>query len=504
MTTLSGTRGLPPFGLLAIVLAAVAMILQFSTTLNHDAAWHYQTAFMWLAGGEIGKDIVDFNPPMTLWISTLPALVTSTTGWSPGMVFKAFSFGLLLTSLGLCIQILRHHFEMTSLCVFASCFAAVMLFYPAYHFGQREHLSVALVLPYLLFSSFPHESSSRSLAVAIGVLAAVGIGIKPYFVFVPIFVELILMISRRSVWSVFRPISLIVAGSLFAYVLLVWWIGPRYLDEVLPKAFWSYGAFEAPGQPMAFILKGLGLMGLCAIGFLLHKDRKLPIAFWIVASAAIAYGLAAFLQNKRWTYQWMPYMMLAMLCVSLLAMKPAQSRMLPLIATFFVVWYSATSAAPYFVAELWKSPPEGQGATTQQRVKELTEIFSRKAGRGEYVYGFSTSPRDLHPAVLESGAQWADSAGVLIFTPSLLVLGTDKMLAEHVEEVERQERMIIANLQARKPKVIVVQLNSRLAIPDDAQAYVDYYSKYSEFRELWRDYEADSTVGTFQVWVRKG
>ncbi|MEM7313416.1 MAG: hypothetical protein AAF497_09715, partial [Planctomycetota bacterium] len=118
--------------------------------------------------------------------------------------------------------------------------------------------------------------------------------------------------------------------------------------------------------------------------------------------------------------------------------------------------------------------------------------------------GFTTSPRDLHPAVLESGTKWADSAGLLIYTPSLLMAGAEQMKAEHVEEVERQEKMIVTNLLSRQPSVVVVQLKDRLAIPDDAESFVSYFSKYPEFREFWSDYEPKKMIGSFQIWLRVG
>src|SRR5258706_765354 len=71
----------------------------------------------------------------------------------------------------------------------------VLLVYPQGSFGQREHLLVILSLPYLLLATVRAQLLPIDpwRAALIGLVAAVGIGIKPHFAFLPVLIELNLL-----------------------------------------------------------------------------------------------------------------------------------------------------------------------------------------------------------------------------------------------------------------------------------------------------------------------
>jgi hypothetical protein len=76
--------------------------------------------------------------------------------------------------------------------------------------GQREHLLIILTLPYLvlLTSRFTDRPCVTSKAFAIGLLGVLGFALKPYFLIVPVALEIYLMIKHRSLVTWLRPENL--------------------------------------------------------------------------------------------------------------------------------------------------------------------------------------------------------------------------------------------------------------------------------------------------------
>ena len=86
-------------------------------------------------------------------------------------------------------------------------------------FGQREHWMVLLTLPYIVARGCRLNNSAVSPATgaAIGVAATLGFCIKPYFLLVPIALEVwILAPTRRPSLSI-RPetIAMAIAGIVY-------------------------------------------------------------------------------------------------------------------------------------------------------------------------------------------------------------------------------------------------------------------------------------------------
>ena len=482
----------------AVLIAVFAIFLQMNTTLNHDAAWHFQTSLMWLGGGVIGKDIVDFNPPMTLWYSAPAALFVKLTGVSPRLVFKTYVLLTILLSFGLCRYFLKSKVDDLGVRIFALGFAAILLLYPNYHFGQREHLSVVLFLPYLILSIYDRSDWSVWVLVCAGFMATIGIGFKPHFVLVPIFLESALILYNRSLKQVFRVEALSLIGGLLLYLLAIFAIAPNYLVEVLPSALWSYEQFESSLINIYYFKFG-GMILIFSMVLLIRK-AEFQKEFILIAAVSLAYAVIAFLQNKGWEYQWVPFIATALLTLLFISVRASQIWIRSCLAMGAILYVSGIEAKKEYFPQFVNNSVEFT-SNTQFRVARLTNLFDQYAEPGDYVYAFITSPRDIHPAVLEAGLKWSDSAGALLYTPAILAAGIAGLEPEYLARIEHFDREILKNLFDKKPKIIAVNFSNRLAVKDEATSYVDHFSTYPGFQEFWAEYRLAENVDNFQIWV---
>src|SRR3990167_3846381 len=174
--------------------------------------------------------IFETNPPMILYLYYPAIKIQQITGFSLTNSLRIWVFSLALTSLAICTNLLAHLVtEKLTTYLLTLTMLFILLFLPANQFGQREHISLILTLPYFFSAALLLEKKkiSRFLLVSIGIMAGIGFGIKPYFIFPFIFIELYI-----KSWMRIPPI--IISVIIITYILSTIILQPGYFSVVLP------------------------------------------------------------------------------------------------------------------------------------------------------------------------------------------------------------------------------------------------------------------------------
>lgn len=490
-------------GAVVMVLAVAAIAIQFPFSLNHDAAWHFYTAFRALHGDRIGIDIADVNPPMTMWLLGAPAFVADVSGLPPASVLRSSVLLLQLAALGCTLGLLRRlGWGESAMSVAAASVGAALLLMPGYHFAQREHIAVALTLPYVLLAALRAEQKTVAvpIALAAGIAAAAGIGIKPHFLALPACLELWLCCRRRSLNILLRPETLALAVAGTFYLVAVKVFAPAYLDMVVPRALLAYRGFEEEGLELVTRIGAYLAACVCALGVALRRwgSDRLPAVVQAFVVAGLGFLIAALLQKKGWQYQVLP---VALLWTSAAGLLFAAMDRRPRVVFALLAIASLQPLVPFLVDGL-----DRRGTTA--RVDALAHILSAP-GR-ETVFAFVTSPRDIHPAVLQSRARWVDPFGALIFLPAqvraLSATGPDDLSRQVVALSEGYNESLLARLESDPPGVVMFDSGDRkLGIPDEANFdYLRFFARYDAFNRLMAEYSEVAPVGRFRIFMRSG
>jgi hypothetical protein len=143
---------------------------------------------------------------------------------------------------------------------------------------------------------------------------------------------------------------------------------------------------------------------------------------------------------------------------------------------------------------------------TAGRVHALAETFRRYAGQDGFVYAFTTSPRDIHPAVIASGVRWATEACCIYHLPAAVRAGERPVgqraaiRAIAAREVDR----ILGDLATRRPAVVAVDASpQKLAFANLSFDYVSWLSRDERFRRLWANYAERGRIGDFRIFIRR-
>ena len=216
-----------------IAMALSELAVLGSHYLNQDVAWFCYMARRWLDGATLYRDVVDTNPPAIVWLTVPPVWLSGATGVAVPGVFIAY-VGLIVTACArVCAALLKRAWPDASeidhrLVLTAIVFCALPL--AGKEYGQREHLALLLALPYVITAAvrLAGRPLTAPVAVALGAFAGLALGTKPHLLAVAVFVEAVLIVSRRSLASLRRPEAIAMAATVAAYPLavLVWF--PEY------------------------------------------------------------------------------------------------------------------------------------------------------------------------------------------------------------------------------------------------------------------------------------
>jgi hypothetical protein len=488
--------------LLIAALLAVLLAFKLGHTLNNDVAWYIHSAEAFLAGGRLYDDVFfEVNPPLMLYLTVPGVILARLTGWFPGHAYVVTIFAALTGALWLSARILpampgreRHLLLITA--------ALALALLPAGDFGQRSHLMLCLVLPYLLLVasrlSAAGPGCSLWTAVVAGALAGLGSAIKPHDLLLPAAVELLLLWRTRRIGCLLRPESLALAVAVALYALALLVFTPEYVTRVVPYALEVYnGAYR---NSLGVVLTRPETL-LAPVAILVHlRARRRPAphqaAMGDVFSLAAATLFAIYvIQMKGWNYHLYPTTaMLVMLAGTMLGSTSSiarEQRFLALGAALALLVKAAICADNRYPL-----------------MDRLLPVV-REHAKGGAIYVFSSNTWTGFPLALYADVRWASRFPALWLLP-----GVEQRRHEAVSEAERAllaeiehftTEAVIADLSAGRPEVVVVDARPHKPWYGDVDFdFIDHFSGDPRFAALWTAYEQIGEVEGFEVYRRRG
>jgi hypothetical protein len=394
--------------LLAVVLGIV-LFSMLRSPLKDDVAWLLYVARRWLAGRELYVDVVEVNPPLIVWISAIPIWLAGALRIDAQFTAIPFFVAAVLGCAWWTSSLLRGSGRLFDdrLPVFAAI-GTVLLVVPAGDLGQREHLLVAFMLPYLALFSRALDGERPALrdALIAGVLAGLGCALKPRYAGVFLALEGVALLRGRN------PIN---ARSLSAGITMLLYAGgvallcPAYLRRAVPLALALYGATDVPLRHL--VADSLRLMFGQAVAIVLWwtRRRRAPEGSLMLTLVvfAIASTVICFIDGKDWFYHRLPATVatvLALLCWASSALlhrrDERRGRLLSVLSGAVVV-------VVFLVAAFQRLEPQVISAVEPERgtVAKLEQLIRQQKAR-TYI-AFSEWIALGFPVVNSTGVVWA-------------------------------------------------------------------------------------------------
>ncbi|MBV9636680.1 MAG: hypothetical protein JOZ40_18835 [Methylobacteriaceae bacterium] len=309
------------YGLPLSVLALAIILRAFAGTCA-NVSWLLTIGDKVLAGATPYVDVVEVNPPISILMYLPAVLIGRALGIPPETVVTSLVILATLASLALVSRILAAAGSSAAASAPLSLALAlfVLLIFPAYAFGERDHIAAIAVLPMLAACAARVRGARVDLvsAVLAGLGGGIAIAIKPFFVFaLALPLAYAAARSRRGlrgfVSGLFTVEAVTAGGVALAYAASIIIFFPAFLRVMLPLATEIY----LPNRlPLTELLRNpSSCLFAIILVIALVLDRKRPVAPMtrVLKLAACGFMIAFLIQDKGSPYQGYPAVALALL-----------------------------------------------------------------------------------------------------------------------------------------------------------------------------------------------
>ena len=508
MTTVADRLARPSVAVLSIAaIYCAAAILRFTSYLNHDSSWLLLATRRMLDGAALYADILEVNPPLILWLNVPPVLVSEATGIPSEVTFLIAVFALSAVSLWLLAAVTRHidGLRASERHVLLIAAAAALLVIPGYDFGQREHLMLLFVLPYVLLAG-ARAGNARpptALAFAVGGFAALGFCLKPYFFLIPVALELFVLIRGRSLKRSFRAENLALAGVTVAYAATLLWLAPGYLEIMVPLALEIYNQTYTGDPAYLFRQTALVLMiaAFAAIYMFRLQGTRLNILVALLISTFAQIAIFA-VQGKGWHYQLVPALGFLTIALTFCAITTI-GQTGPKSGSSLVRAARPPLAIAILFALLASTLPQQRYTGEFQ---DIAAALDRIGLSPETYFSFSAHVFHSFPLGAATGMTYASSAPAQWLMPGIAIREAQAStepeswtpMMDTIRDLARNS--VLEDFERNRPELVIVHdspaKNYFRGLPFD---YVAWYSQDPRFAAIWRDYEKVGSVDAAHV-----
>lgn len=294
-----------PLGLCLGAILILGLVPVFHDPGNRDVAWLMYLGEALRHGAVIGRDYFENTPPLIVWLSAAVGWLGRPLGLLPAQTMGVAVTLLIIVALALLARTLRNIVSPSErglilvLCVVAlSCI-------PGVDYGQREHVFVVTLLPYLGLANWRLDEMyiRPSRAVPIGLLAGVGFAIKPHFALAWIAVEAYL-VTLRGWRSVLRPESLAVVAVQVVYAAALLLFARPWLESI-PFIVGGY-AFRRPLRVLLLRPAAIPSLAMLVLGLAGRRRggwSDFRTILWVANAGLLGVAIS---QGKGFVYHYLP------------------------------------------------------------------------------------------------------------------------------------------------------------------------------------------------------
>jgi hypothetical protein len=317
---LSARLTLPRWLPLACIFV-LAVFLRQVLVANTDVSWDLTMADKFLDGQRLYVDVVEVNPPATLFLYVVPALLGRLSGVPAEFFVDALVFLAAGLSLWLSGRILLKAglVENADSWLLASVSAAALLVLPAQTFGEREHIGLIAFLPLLAVYAARAKRNTPDLAYVIvaGICGGIIVIIKPHFAAAIVCTSAAAALYARSWRPLFALENWIAAVLLAAYVVFVVLAFPQFVYDVLPMVMTVYVPVKANiWKLLIHFATPLWVAALLLIA-LLKRGAMFRFPSGLLLAASAGFSISYYVQQKGWSYHSYPMLALALIALAL-------------------------------------------------------------------------------------------------------------------------------------------------------------------------------------------
>jgi hypothetical protein len=507
-----------------VLLIFVSLLSRyFVSRPGHDQSSYLFEAQRLLSGAELyGPHLSETNPPMVVWFSALPVLFARCMHGSPMFFLRLLVVALVFGSVAWSVRILRRGVALTNpvaVGLLGCAILAIEFRIGPYDFGQREHLLIILLLPYILATATGAVYRlSFAERCALGIAAGIAIWFKPQDTLVLVGLEIFLSFRGRSLRRTITPefLALVLTSSLVLLLMRV--TTPLYGSQTVPLLFdtyWGLGTASALALALSLSHYTMQVFVMLLACVLFRRSLRDPATTVALLVCSLAASFAFDIQHTEWPYHLYPHQALFLLALAYLltdflypiVLKFTSDlrlirRMVLVASGLMAVLLCAIAIHPRFVL-----PDPGQLQSFEP------DQFFAQCRPSTTVYAFSTGVYPLSSA-FNHGLNWGSRFVHLWMLPAIIQneLGPTgppapfKRLSPgtlaRLAALQRSESA--EDLNYWRPSVVLVQLCSLKqpcqGIEGKNFDMISWFLQSPEFAAAWSHYQRQPGLDDYDVY----
>lgn len=495
-----------------------------------------------LDGGNYLNQLFETNPPLIFYLGAIINRVAEEFALDKVLIFKLVIYSVVLYSLVACHYLLKNKlttcrtndksalrvvnphqlvspnrasaksgifslpvqplFEGQFLRCLLIVLAISLLLLPARSFGEREHLMIALVLPYffLRYESLQNIHFNFKIRGLISLLAAWGFALKPpYFLFAWVAGELQLAFWQKSWCSLFCLENSIILLFSLGYFLSIAFYMPSYF-AILPFIVHFYAANSSVSSTLASpqLINLLLLMG----GYFLLPSRSFSLEKLIIVIAC-AFALSFMLQGKNWYYHSLPLLTANSLLAALLIYRFYQLKNNALLSIVgatllggqFLFSFTVTFSIYHNNISCYKK----ESCVYQPLIR-----IAKQHAENQAIYFFTTLMSTSIPIIYYANTLNASRFSAM--WPLSGIVNRENKL-KHCDKPCREAKnairqFIIEDFERHDPKLVFVDVTPSKAYFKSPFDYLEFMHQESKFKALWQRYCYFTTCNNYAIYKR--
>ncbi len=512
--------------LLGLTIAVAALPALWFTPLNHDVACALYYTRRLMAGAHAYRDFVDNNPPLIYylfmpieWLAQHAAIPEAkAVAWA----FIAMTIAVVWLSARLLRTDARQSFALQASLLLSMIAAALLL--PERDFGQREHLTLLLIIPYILLCAVRADGIagvSRATVLPVAAAASIGFGMKPHFCAALLMLMVYVAIRRRDWRALFSIEHVTIVSLLALYAVAVLVFTPEYVTQMVPMAVAHYGAYTGDlallVQDTRVRLLLASLIALSCVPSFLTGDRDAARVIQPLALTGVVFFGIYVIGATSYRYHLLPAMAFYVMAIATTAVASArtvaaragQTNRLALALRTLVIAICALPAVVLAAGTYGSHMADRDNARAGWESPLTGPLVDpvRNAAAGQPIFVLSSSVNPAFPLVNLTGTTWPYRYNCLWLLPTYYRDDQNFAVAAYRSPAAQSagERAffdeIIADLRKTPPAVLIVD-RSRYKQGFGAREFdfVDYYSQSPEFAALFGEYEPMARIGPYDLY----
>ena len=434
-----------------LAAALTGLAIQSLRPTNHDVSWLLTVNDKILAGGTAYRDIIELNPPGSILLYRLPALVGRMLSIPAEFVVQGMLAALICAVL-IFAQRLMSRYALSSRAsnnLFLGALAFVLAILPFDDLAQREHLATIFIIPFA-FVALARQGGGKVLlweSLISGMMLGLCIAIKPYFALCALLV-FAAQFKRQGVGAVRNLEYWAAAAVALAYVAvaLLWF--PAFFSDTLPLIADLYLPVRLDMVKLVqrMVLSTFVPLSIC---WIYRTPRAHDGAAVFLLIAAGFFG-AYLIQGKGWPYHAYPVITFCLIAAAWTIQQQASHESTP--------WWRSPGMLLLATAMLWPLPrfyqPEASNPALEAAISKIAPHPKISS------IGFSINLG--HPTVRDVGGVWVGRMWGLWATGGALLMkerfATDPAMRAKAESYFEGDRLMLTqDIETQRPDIILVE-----------------------------------------------